>query len=243
MQLARERHASIAWTLAMAAAAAFAPVAVARLQHRTRHPHARRASAETQRSCQQAGPCRAGFQHFDVAATTAPSQAGTPSQGSTPSPRRGTLHVTQDVGVKLTCQGYQPKDPNWFNFYVGGTDPSGIGFSVAETVLNTDADHVRFCLGAPYSFKTRSGDRAQRAPLPNGDPGYVGLLASCPPSGPAGAQVLAFTGSVRRPARAAQSGNGPCVAGITTSKDASSNTGLATTVTVSIPGGDPWGRA
>ena len=244
MQRIGQRHGSIACALAVLAATAAAPVAVAGVRHRARHPHARRASAARQRSCQQAGACRTGFQGFDVAATTAPHTA--PS-ASSPSPGRGSLHATQNVGTPLTCTGYTVKDPNWFNFYVGDTNPAGIGFSATLTVPDTDPGHVQVCFGSPSPFTARSGDPAKRATLPNGDPGFVGLLSHCVAATPKAKKkplpAPAFTGSVRRPARLAQAGSDPCVLGITTSKDAGSTTGVDTTVTVSIPQGDPWMRA
>lgn len=164
-----------------------------------------------------------------------------------PQPGAGSLHATQNVGAPLTCTGYTVKDPNWFNFYVGDTNPAGIGFSATLTVPDTDPGHVQVCFGSPSPFTARSGDPAKRATLPNGDPGFVGLLSHCVAATPKAKKkplpAPAFTGSVRRPARLAQAGSDPCVLGITTSKDAGSTTGVDTTVTVSIPQGDPWMRA
>lgn len=129
-------------------------------------------------------------------------------------PNTGTLSESVDVGTPLTCSGYVATDPNWFQFLSSSTNRTK---ELTYTLDNTSPEGIQTCFGAPYEFKTSSGEPAPAGTLPNGTPGFIGLLPSCPSSG-------------------------PCVKSITSSEGSE---GVNTVVTVRIPdglAGDPWAR-
>ena len=98
----------------------------------------------------------------------------------------GTLQQTLDVGTSLTCAGYQRRDPNWYEANV--TPPSSqldtratapLVDDVTYTIKNTTSSGIGFCLGAAFEFTTASGAQAPARALPNGKPGFIGLLPTC----------------------------------------------------------------
>ena len=83
----------------------------------------------------------------------------------------------------LTCGGYQPKDANSFQFFLGQASLGGILYQIMYTVMNTKPKDTQFCLGrVNFTFTTMSGKPAPQATLPNGLQGYVGLLPMCAPA-------------------------------------------------------------
>jgi hypothetical protein len=121
-------------------------------------------------------------------------------------PDTGTLSESVDVGTPLTCAGYVATDPNWFQFLSSSINRTK---AITYTLDNTSPEGIQTCFGAPYEFTTSSGGPAPAGTLPNGTPGFIGLLPSCPASG-------------------------PCVQSITSSEGGE---GVNTIVTVRIPDG------
>ena len=138
----------------------------------------------------------------------------------------GTLTQTVNVGTRLTCGSYRPRDPNWYDSVVvppASQTPTAAPISIVDdvsyTLRNTTAEGIGFCLGAAYDFTTASGNQAPAGALPNGKPGFIGLLPRCSESKP------------------------PCIASVSQKRDASAKTGFDTLMKVRIPeNGDPWGR-
>jgi hypothetical protein len=138
----------------------------------------------------------------------------------------GTLRQTVNVGGQLTCGSYRPRDPNWYDSAVvpptsqpPPAAPVSIVDAVTYTLRNTVAAGVGFCLGVGYDFTTASGNQAPAGTLPNGKPGFIGLLPRCSASKP------------------------PCIASVAQKRDASAKTGFDTIMKIQIPeNGDPWGR-
>jgi len=138
------------------------------------------------------------------------------------SPSAGTITESFDVGKRLSCAGYAPRDSNWYEFVASSLNRAKM---VGYTLKNTIPGRNQVCLGAPYEFTTRSGAPAPAGTLPSGKPGYIGLLPSCSQSG---------GGSGER--------SGPCVRSITEQRSKSETD---TIVTFQIPSGlpgDPWAR-
>jgi hypothetical protein len=131
----------------------------------------------------------------------------------------GNLLETVDVGRELTCAGYTRRDPNWYESLLSGatTSPAGaVPFedTVTYTINGATSNGIGFCLGVPYDFATASGGEAPAGTLPNGKPGFIGLLAPCTTTTP------------------------PCIANVAQSNYPK----VATTLTITIPElGDPWG--
>ncbi len=128
-----------------------------------------------------------------------------------------TLTESVNVGSALQCSAYKAIDPSWYGFSTSTTNRSK---SLVYTVAGK-FPALLFCFGAPYDFLTVLGTKAPAHALPDGSPGYVGLLAFC-------------VGSYA----------GPCVSSEAIS--GSLSTGFKTTLKVQIPAGlagDPWGRA
>lgn len=155
---------------------------------------------------------------FAVTVTTAPtSTAGT---GAKP----GTLVTNQLFGQRITCQGYSQRSPITVAFKLLTKTPLNINYIVTDTLTNTTAQGIQFCLAAPFAFKTASGQPAAKTHLPDGTSGFVGLLPSC----------------ANAPATA------PCLEPVSTRPDTTdSSTGVDVIVRARVPtrtkGGDPWG--
>ena len=153
---------------------------------------------------------------FGVTVKTAPtSTAGTGSQA-------GTLVTNQLFRQAITCKGYTQRSPTTFAFKLLTATPLNINYVVTDTLTNTTAQGIQFCLAAPFAFKTASGQPAAKTTLPDGTSGFVGLLPSC----------------ANAPATA------PCLMSVTTAPDKDSFTGVDVTMEARVPtrtkGGDPW---
>ena len=139
----------------------------------------------------------------------------------------GTLRQTVNVGGQLTCGSYRFRDPNWYDSLVvppssstPTAPPAAITDLVSYTIRNAKAKGVGFCLGAGYDFTTASGRQASPGTLPNGNPGFIGLLPRCSQSKP------------------------PCIASVTQRREKSSRTTFDAILKIQIPeNGDPWGHS
>ena len=132
----------------------------------------------------------------------------------------GTLSESVNVGMRLTCKGYA-RDPNWWEFVSSSINRSKV---ITYTINNTSPDGIQVCFGAPYKFKTSSGQFAQSSKLPDGSSGFTGLLPVCNDDG-------------------YRDQSGPCVQSTESSSQRSGEGGYDTIVTVQIPAGlagDPW---
>ncbi len=165
-----------------------------------------------QAPCGDGGPACSTSVNTNVSSYTAVSNAGS-----------GTLIGGLDVGRHLKCAGYRPRDPNWYESILSG-GPAAVNFQVQYTLKGSTPDGAQVCLGLPYDFETASGGNAPSGTLPNGKPGFIGLLPACGP---------AITG--------------PCLVSITSTRDPNSKTGSDVNEIVQIPpppagipAGDPW---
>jgi uncharacterized repeat protein (TIGR01451 family) len=169
--------------------------------------------------CPQAKPCAPG------AACSTSQTTNVSSYSASSNATTGTLQGGLDVGSHLICPGYKSKDPNWYDSIVNDTSP-GVVYQVKYKLDNIRPKFVRACVGLTYSFTTASGKPARAHKLPNGTPGFVGVLPACVGSAP----------------------TGPCVVSSTPSSDPKSKAGVDTNLVVQIPAtpptgapaGDPW---
>jgi hypothetical protein len=137
----------------------------------------------------------------------------------------GTLNQTVNVGNRLRCGGYRFRDANWYDSVVTPPStspptaaPTPIVDSVTYTIRNATMNGIGFCLGAAYDFATRSGAQAPARRLPNGNPGFMGLLPQCTRAKP------------------------PCISSITQQPDPNAKSGYDAVMAIQIPeSGDPWG--
>jgi hypothetical protein len=96
----------------------------------------------------------------------------------------GTLTETVDNGAPLSCAGeqfggYTGFDPNWYGFSYTGSGSKVLTYDLFTLPFNSDRD-VEVCFGATERFNTVSDDgSAQPGTLPDGTPGFIGLLPSC----------------------------------------------------------------
>jgi hypothetical protein len=170
--------------------------------------------------CPDTMPCGVGGVACATSLVTSNSTYSVVSDASS-----GTLNQTVNVGNKLRCGTYRFRDPNWYDSAV--TPPSGsppttapapIVDSVTYTIRNATTQGIGFCLGAAYDFATASGAPARPGTLPNGHPGFIGLLARCTTAKP------------------------PCISSITQQPDPRAKTGYDAIMQIQIPeSGDPWG--
>jgi hypothetical protein len=139
----------------------------------------------------------------------------------------GTLRQTVNVGGQLRCGAHRFRDPNWYDSVVNpaaGAPPSAtvppIVDQVTYKIRNATSKGIGFCLGAGYDFATASGGQAPASTLPNGNPGFIGLLPLC------------------------AGGKPPCISSISQQRDPSTKARHDVLMTIRIPeSGDPWGRA
>lgn len=139
----------------------------------------------------------------------------------------GTLRQTVNVGNQLNCGTYRFRDPNWYDSLVvppTSSPPTAVPVPITDNVtyrlVNTKAKGVGFCLGAAYDFTTASGGQARAGTLPNGNPGFIGLLPRCSKSKP------------------------PCITSVTQKRDRSTKVGFDAILKIQIPeNGDPWGHS
>jgi hypothetical protein len=141
-------------------------------------------------------------------------------------PGAGTLSESVDVGTPLSCASrengdYTGFDTNWYGFSETGTVDKTLFYELFGLTSDQISD-IQVCFGAPYDFVNNFGDDAAAGTLPDGTPGFVGLLPSCD---------------------ATFAGIGPCIDGIEPFTDGHS--GLR--VVVDVPGtlvtgapADPW---
>jgi hypothetical protein len=117
----------------------------------------------------------------------------------------------------LICRGYTASDSTSYQFFLGQSTLGNVLYSVTHTVTNAAPSRIQFCLGARFSFTTRSGT-ARPDTLPNGLSGFVGLLPQCRPD-----QLGELVACVVSKARS----------------------GRDTILKAQVPaiGGDPWGRS
>jgi hypothetical protein len=169
--------------------------------------------------CPGVAPCGDGGPPCSTSLSTSESTYAVISNASS-----GTLRQTVNVGKPLTCGSYRFRDTNWYDSAVVSTSqtptaaPTPILDHVTYKVRNTTARGVGFCLGAAYDFTTASGSQARPGKLPNGNPGFLGLLPRCSRS------------------------KAPCIASVTQKPDASVKTGFDVVLKIQIPeNGDPWG--
>lgn len=173
--------------------------------------------------CPQAAACGDGGPPCSTSLSTSASTYGVINNASS-----GTLRQTLDVGAPLVCSGYARRDPNWYDSVVTpastspplGTVAPTVVNDVTYTIKNTTPNGIEFCLGAAFDFATASGTMAPAGKLPNGNPGFIGLIPSCLGGAP------------------------PCISDVSQSSDMSSKTGYDVILTIDIPEkGDPWGGA
>jgi hypothetical protein len=138
----------------------------------------------------------------------------------------GTLRQTVNVGNQLTCGSYRFRDPNWYDAVVVAptsspptASPAAIADTVTYKIANAKAHGIGFCLGAAYDFTTASGGQAPAGTLPNGNPGFIGLLPRC------------------------SKGTPPCISSVRQKADTSVKVGFDVIMKIQIPdNGDPWGH-
>jgi hypothetical protein len=148
------------------------------------------------------------------AGTTPTFYAGSP-------PAIGMLHRNSEQ-AKLNCPGYpHPVDPDSVQFWIGGTFRGNVTYRVTDVVSKANPAALQFCLGATFRFTTLSGQPATPTTLPNGLPGFVGLVPSCGVVDPSKNPCMF---SKTRPTQ--------------TSKDA-----MLRVLVPAVAGEDPWGRA
>lgn len=164
--------------------------------------------------CPMVAPCGDGGPACSTVVTTSGS-----SYMATSDSNSGNLLGTLDVGTRLTCAGYHNQDPNWYESVVNQTN-FATTFKIQYTLKGGSPSRVRACVGLAYRFTTAAGTKARPGKLPNGKPGFIGLLPACGPNT-----------------------IGPCVVSITTTPDPNTKTGVDTNITARIPPnapGDPW---
>jgi hypothetical protein len=140
----------------------------------------------------------------------------------------GTLNLSVDVGTKPVCatSSGAPYVGHDQNFYGTVYTPNAGTAQVAKTMKYTLFDTggvqgIHLCFAAPYEFEVLGDTNAPPGTLPDGTPGFVGLLENCDPANDAVADPCQTT---------------------TTVPDSNVPTGVDTVITISIPAaelGDP----
>jgi hypothetical protein len=125
------------------------------------------------------------------------------------------LHRDREQGA-LSCKGYRPADPDSVQFYLGGTFRGNVTYRVTDVISNANPNKLQFCLGATFQFETSSTQLAAAVTLPNGLPGFAGLVPSC--------TVVP---------------QGPCLF----SKTKAGQNAMLRVLIPAIKGADPWGRS
>ena len=165
------------------------------------------------------GQPRHGKSRVNVVPVVAPAGT-TPTFFAGSTPATGMLHRDTEQ-ANLNCKGYRPVDPDSVQFWIGGTFRGNVTYRVTDVVSNANPTALQFCLGATFSFTSLSRQPATATTLPNGLPGFVGLVPSCnivPPS------------------------KGPCLFSKTRPTPDSKNAMLRVLIPA-VAGEDPWGRA
>jgi hypothetical protein len=150
-----------------------------------------------------------------VVPTQVPANQNPSFTAATNNPAQGMLHGQRVAGA-LDCAGYQPNDTGAYQFFLGGTFRGNVFYKVTYTVNSVKSfAKLQFCLGATFSFATRTG-QAKSATLPNGLPGFSGLVPTCGPT--------------PKP---------PCLV----SKTRSGGGAVLKVLVPAVEGADPWGRS
>jgi hypothetical protein len=175
------------------------------------------ALAPQQVQCKQQQSCvlnrKTGMSTVTIAPTEVPAGSTPSFTAPTSSPTQGMLNGQGRQGM-LTCGSYSPTDPVTFQFFIGGTFRANIFYKVTDIIDNPNPNQVQFCLGATFHFTTLLKKQAAAVTLPNGLPGFAGLLPAC-----------------KTPVKP------PCVV-------SKRKSGRQTVLNVWVPAvGDPWGRA
>jgi hypothetical protein len=96
----------------------------------------------------------------------------------------GTLTENVDYGTQLSCDddvhgNYLGFDPNWYGFSYTGTGSKILVYDLFTLAFNEGND-VQFCFGATSPFQTAGGRGVSLGgTLPDGTPGFIGLLRNC----------------------------------------------------------------
>lgn len=168
--------------------------------------------------CPSTAVCGSGGPTCTTSVKTSVSTYGVVSNAAS-----GTLRTTVNVGAPLRCGAYRFRDPNWYDSLLTSAAPPPSGAApftdqISYTIKNTSANGIGFCLGATFEFTTASGSQARAGKLPNGNPGFIGLLPLCVNGAP------------------------PCISGITQQSDPSAKSGHDAVMSILVPDrGDPWG--
>jgi hypothetical protein len=179
-----------------------------------------------------ATPCASGA----TCTSTITSNSGSLKVDVGSGANNATLTESVDVGTPMDgpgsdttngCGSYTPPaaSADWYEFVVNPPDATTADRTktVTWTVKNTTTDGFKVCFGAPYEFDAQGTDSglAPAGTLPDGSPGFIGLLDFCPEF---------------------PTDTSPCVSSLTTERDPL--TGLDNAVAViTIPAGnvgDPW---
>ena len=139
----------------------------------------------------------------------------------------GTLRQTVNVGNELTCGTYRFRDANWYDSLIvppTSSPPTAAPVAIVDNITykikNAKQKGIGFCLGAGYQFTTASGGQAAPGTLPNGNPGFIGLLPRCSNAAP------------------------PCIGSVRQQRDTSTKVGYDAIMKIQIPeNGDPWGHS
>lgn len=222
MQPAKGQHKRIASVLVLAVAVAVTASSAFGQTGRAKPRAARPAPilmAPTRSRCTRQH-CTRTFSTGVSTVIVAPTKVAAPQAPSftapTDNPAQGMLQ-TQTMKAPLTCDGYaDPADPVFFQFFLGGTFRGNVFYKVKDTVDTTKSlADLQFCLAATFKFQTRSGP-AKGVTLPNGLPGFVGVLPVCK-----------------------STPNPPCLV----SKTKNGPRAVLKLLIPAIQGEDPWGRA
>jgi hypothetical protein len=150
-----------------------------------------------------------------VVPTQVPANQNPSFTAATNNPAQGMLHGQRVTGA-LKCGAYQPNDTGAYQFFLGGTFRGNVFYKVTYTVnLVKSFPNLQFCLGATFSFATRTG-QATSTTLPNGLSGFAGLVPMCGPT--------------PKP---------PCLV----SKTRSGKGAVLRVLVPAVEGADPWGRS
>jgi hypothetical protein len=142
----------------------------------------------------------------------------------------GNLTLSVDVGTPPVCKTlagtpYVGFDQNFYGFvYTPNAGTPQVAKTATYTLFNTGGvEGIHLCFAAPYQFEQLDDSNAVPGTLPDGSPGFVGLLEACDP---------AEDGATPDPCQTAA-----------TVPDSGVSTGVDTVITISIPaglGGDPF---
>lgn len=167
--------------------------------------------------------CPAAQTCTNTLSTSSTSLSVAVGSGATDAMLTESVNIGTPLSPNPGCAAYQPRSPDTYEFVVSAADRAK---SVTWTVKNTTTDGFRVCFGAPYEFNvidptTGEAEPAPAGTLPDGSPGFVGLLPAC------------VVGNVNIP------NQGPCVQSLVDQEDANSTSGLDAVATITIPAGLP----